>query len=125
MPSDASQTEELDISGEMPEEIDEVSGILIRGTDFEGDVRFCNVWDSDWDEKKVGVQSEKKYAHIFQDKLDWDRSHHRWNSERVQDTEMWEIDLGSVFYVACAFVDEGVDITIDDEVWRAFVNDLG
>lgn len=123
--SDDSETEEFDISGTMPDPPDGVDALIIRETNHESDVHFCNVWDTEWDEKKVGVKSQKKYADIFSEKLDWERSHHRWGSERVEDTDMWEIDLDSVFYVACAFVDDGADVTIDQEVWMAFINDLG
>lgn len=124
MPSEDSNTTENGIGGEMPEDVSQKNGLIIRPTGHEADVHFENVWESEFNEKKVGVRSQKKYAFIFQDKLDWERSHHRWESDRVQDTDMWEIDLEAVFYVVCGFTDEGADVTVDKEVWRAFVNDL-
>lgn len=123
MPS--SDPEENDIGGKMSDDVDTVSGLIVRPSGHKADVHFENVWESEFNEKKVGVWSQKKYAFIFQDKLDWERSHHRWETDRVQDTKMWEIDLEAVFYVICAFADEGADVTVDDEVWRAFVNELG
>lgn len=122
MPSEG--PEENSIGGELPDDVNRVPGLIIRPSGHEADVHFENVWDSEFNEKKVGVRSQKKYAFIFQDKLDWDRSHHRWESDRVKDTKMWEIDLDSVFYVVCAFADEGADVTVNEDVWRAFVNEL-
>ena len=124
MPSKSSDTTESKIGGEMPDDVANINGMIIRPSGHTADVHFQNVWESEFNEKKVGVKSQKEYAFIFQDKLDWERSHHRWETERVEDTDMWEIDLQAVYYVVCAFVDEGVDVTVSDEVWRAFVNEL-
>lgn len=123
MPSDG--TQEKSIPEEMPDAVDKMTGLVVRPTGHEAGVHIKDVWESEYGELKVGVKSKREYAEIFSEKLDWDRSHHRWNSERVEDTDMWEIDLDALFYVICAFVDENADVTVDDEVWRAFVNELG
>ena len=118
---DKSGTVENDISGSMPQKMQDASGIILRPTSHEADVHFCNVWSTDW-EKKIGVKSKREYSYIFSDELEWERSHHRWESDRVEDTDMWEIDLDSVFYVACVCLQEGLTVTIDDDVWAGYMS---
>ena len=112
---------ENDISGSMPDPVQEGTGIILRPTSHEEDVHFTNVWETKWDEKKVGVQSKRELSYIFSDELEWERHHQKWTSDRVKNTDMWEIDLSSVFFVACVFLQEGHTVTIDDEVWAAFL----
>lgn len=93
---------------------------LLRQTGAQADVHFQNVWQTKW-ETKVGVSSKKEYADVFSEELDWDISHHKWNSDRVQDTDMWEIDAEALFYVVTVFSMKGIDVTISDEVRDAYL----
>ena len=115
------ETSENDISGQMPEPKVEQSSLLLRLTGHNADVHFTNVWINDYNEKKVAVKSRREYSYIFSDELEWEKSHHRWNSKRVEDTKMWEIDLKALFYVACVFINENAEVTIDEQVWREFI----
>jgi len=124
MPNDDLGTKQTDISGSMPEPKGEQGALILRKTSHTADVHFKNVWVSDFGEKKVGVVSSPEFSDIFSDVLNWDDTHHRWNSDRVKDTEMWEVDLQAVFLVASVFIDmEDVDVTIDEEVWREFADE--
>lgn len=114
-------TTENDISGPMPDPVQEGSGIILRPTSHEEDVHFVEVWETKWDEKKVGVRSKRELSYIFSDELEWERHHQKWKSDRVKNTDMWEVDLSSVFYLACFFLQEGHTVTIDDKVWSAFL----
>lgn len=96
--------------------------ILLRETDHNADIHIKEVWETDFD-KKVGVVSKKEYADIFSEELDWNEHHQKWDTERTGGTDMWEIDLSSVMYVAVLFADRGVDITIDDEVFNAYTRE--
>lgn len=98
-------------------EINEIMPLILRETDHVAEIHFKQVWETDY-ETKVGVTSKKQYAHIFSEKIDWERAHQRWSSERVDDTDMWEVDLDQAFYVAAMFADEGVEVTFADEVWK-------
>lgn len=125
MPSnqESNSTTEKDISGEMPKPQATADNTILRPTSHDGSVHFKQVWESDWDERKVGVQSKRKFSYVFSEELEWEEHHQRWGSERVEDTDMWEIDLSSVFYVACVFLEEGETVTISDEVWKAYLKE--
>lgn len=101
---------------------DRVMTAIIRDTDLEGDVHFQKVWESDFG-PKVGVKSQPEFSEVF-DQLDWEKSHHKWNSDRVTGTDMWEVDLDSIMYVAFYFVREDIDVTIDDEVREKYLRQM-
>lgn len=117
-----SDTNQNDISGEMPDPVEGGDGIILRPTSHQEDVHFKKVWESKWNEKKVGVKSSREFSYIFSDELEWEDHHQRWTSERVEDTDMWEIDLSSVWFVACFFLQEGCSVTIDDSVWAEYMS---
>ncbi len=93
--------------------------VIVRETDHECDIHIQNVWETDFG-KKVGVVSKKEYADIFSDQLDWDHHHQKWSSERTENTDMWEVDLDSVFAVVSLLAARDVDVTITDEVLTAY-----
>jgi hypothetical protein len=131
-PEYVDSTIESDIVAQRPEirsEIDssesqvsegEVMTAIIRQTRSEAEVHFQNVWQTNWG-TKVGVKSKPEYSDIFSEELEWDVAHQKWNTDRVQDTEMWEIDASAVFYVASVFSIRDIDLTIDDEVHTAYI----
>lgn len=123
MPSEGGVTEQS-ISGSIPESVENQDKILLRRTGHKADVCFVKVWENEW-EKKVGVLSKREYADVFSDELDWDKSHHRWNSDEVKDTDMWEVDLSALFYVASAFIDRDLDVTIAAEVFKEYYDEYG
>lgn len=99
--------------------LDEVAMTIIRNSDHEADVHFKKVWDTKFG-PKVGITSTKEHADVF-DELDWNKAHHKWGSERVEDTNMWEADLDSLMYVAFHFVRQGYDVTVDDQVRKNYL----
>lgn len=93
---------------------------ITRETGSEAEVHITNVWESKWG-VKVGVRSKKEYSYVFSDELNWNFSHHKWNTPRVEDTDLWEIDLDALWYVVSVFVSEDIDVTVDDEVRERYV----
>lgn len=112
------EAEVSEITEEVYEE-EAIMGAILRSTDHETEIHFQNVWQTDFG-LKVGVTSTKQHKDIFND-LEWEKSHHRWKTERVENTEMWEVDLDAVFYVAAVFFDHDVDVTIEDSVLEAYI----
>lgn len=109
---------EKDVPKPEPDSTGDMTAIL-RTSDYEGDVHVDQIWDTNFG-PKVGIQSEPEYAEVFNN-LDWEKAHHKWNSERVTDTEMWEVDLDALMYVCFFFLNEGVDVTIDDGIREAYM----
>jgi hypothetical protein len=97
--------------------------VLIRETNHEADVHIQNVWETDFG-LKVGVVSKKKYAEIFSDELEWEDHHQKWDTKRTSGTDMWEVDLDSVFDVAMLFSARQADVTISPEVADAYVENV-
>lgn len=108
--------EERDIGGDS---LDEVAMTIIRNSDHEADIHFKIVWDTKFG-PKVGVTSTKEHADVFEE-LDWDEAHHKWSSERTKGTEMWEVDLDSLMYVAFYFVRNDYDVTFEDQVRKNYL----
>jgi len=99
-----------------------IMSLLLRETDHETEIHIKEVWSTDF-EYKAGIVSKKEYSDIFSEELEWDDHHQKWDTERTSGTDMWEIDLSSVFDVALLFLDRGVDVTIDDEVREAYMRE--
>lgn len=95
---------------------------IIRSSDYEGDVHVDTLWETKFG-PKVGIKSQPEYADVFNE-LDWERAHHKWASERTENTEMWEVDLDALMYVCFFFLDEGVDVTIDDGIRESYLEHL-
>lgn len=126
-PYDPSKEEREEVSGVISEEeIEEevpspelTMTAIMRETDHKGELHFQNVWQTDFG-PKVGVESKPEYSEVFNE-LDWEKAHHKWNSDRVSDTNMWEVDLDAVMYVSFYFVRNQIDVTIDDEVREKYL----
>lgn len=96
-----------------------IMSILLRETDHNAEIHVKQLFDTDFG-KKVGVVSKKEYADIFSEELEWNQHHQKWDTERVGGTDMWEVDLSSLFDVAALFIARGVDVTVCDEAMQAY-----
>lgn len=92
---------------------------LIRHTEHKAEMHVKEIWATKYG-YKVGMTSTKDNAHVFED-IDWSVAHHKWNSDRVEDTDMWEFDLEALFYVTSVFFDKGIDVTIEDEIVKYYL----
>lgn len=114
--SECEIAKEVQSGNESPEE---AMTAILRTSDYEGDVHVDTLWETNFG-PKVGIKSQPEYAEVFNE-LDWEKAHHKWNSERVTDTEMWEVDLDALMYVCFFFLNEGVDVTIDDDIREQYI----
>ncbi len=94
---------------------------VIRQTDYQADVHAKECWSTDFG-PKVGITSKPEYSDIWYS-LDWERSHHKWESPRTEGTDMWEADLGALLYISLSFVVEGIDVTMSDEIRELFLRE--
>lgn len=94
---------------------------IVRKTSSQADVHFQNVWQTKW-ETKVGVLSKPEFSDMFSEEIEWEIAHQKWNTDRVKDTDMWELDASAVYYVVSKFADDGVDVTVSDEVHEAYLS---
>lgn len=95
---------------------------VIRSSDYEGDVHIKTLWQTQFG-PKVGIKSDPEYADVF-NRLDWEIAHHKWNSQRTKGTEMWEVDLDALMYVCFFFVEQGVDVTIEDDIREKYIDEM-
>lgn len=104
---------------ELDEYSEGIMTIVLRNSNYAADVHVAELWRTQFG-LKVGIKSKPEYSDVFNE-LDWEKAHHKWSTERTEDTDMWEVDFDALLYVLFYFLKNDIDVTIEEEIREEYL----
>lgn len=93
----------------------------INSAKIEGEIHFKQPWHhKEFGEWKVNMDSGPDDAYEAIMELGWEETHRQWDS----DHETWVVDLDKLWHCIDHLSESGFEITVEDDVLRAFRDEV-